>query len=265
MSKSFNATIHSEGYFFRLWWGKLAEVIGVTPYPTIILSINVDTHFKYMFRRINKMQNIGQILAELGIEVPEDKVITLNAKVVENYRTKADYEKVVAKRDALETELTEVQTTLTELQANAGNNEELNAKLTELTKALEDEKQGRAKDLENAERKERISTFLADKKFVNAITEESIKKTMFDKLGDGSSNGVGLDEIFESLTTDKDGNLIPNILVAEEEEKDTKPQFTTKGSGGNGGKLDLKAMSYDERVKLKNENPELYASLKSAR
>ncbi len=45
------------------------------------------------------MQNYKQILSELGIEVPEDKKADLNRKMNENYRTKADYDKVVKRRN----------------------------------------------------------------------------------------------------------------------------------------------------------------------
>ena len=37
------------------------------------------------------MQNYEQILAELGIEVPEDKKSDLKKKMSENYKTVADY------------------------------------------------------------------------------------------------------------------------------------------------------------------------------
>ena len=43
------------------------------------------------------MQNYEQILAELGIEIPEDKKADLKKKMGENYRTKSDYDKVVEK------------------------------------------------------------------------------------------------------------------------------------------------------------------------
>ena len=55
------------------------------------------------------MQNYEQILAELGIEIPEDKKSDLKKKMDENYRTKSDYDKVVTKRDEYKTSLDDVQ------------------------------------------------------------------------------------------------------------------------------------------------------------
>lgn len=45
------------------------------------------------------MKNIYEILASLGLEVPEDKKAELDKAWKENYRTKADYDKVVEQRD----------------------------------------------------------------------------------------------------------------------------------------------------------------------
>lgn len=47
------------------------------------------------------MQNILEILKGIGIEVPKDKVDTLNEEVAKNYKTIAEHDKKVKK---LETE-----------------------------------------------------------------------------------------------------------------------------------------------------------------
>ena len=58
------------------------------------------------------MQNYEQILQELGIEVPEEKKADLKKKMGENYRTKADYDKAVEKRDEYKQSLDDVQAKL---------------------------------------------------------------------------------------------------------------------------------------------------------
>ena len=45
------------------------------------------------------MKNIYEILAEFGLEVPVDKKSEFDKLWKENYRTKADYDKVVEQRD----------------------------------------------------------------------------------------------------------------------------------------------------------------------
>ena len=54
------------------------------------------------------MKNIYEILAELGLEVPEDKKTAFDKAWKENYRTKVDYDKVVEQRDNHKSSLEEV-------------------------------------------------------------------------------------------------------------------------------------------------------------
>ena len=62
------------------------------------------------------MQNIIEILKDLGIEDPEDKTAELNKKVFENYKTAAEFtkklQKVESERDTLQTRLDAAEETL---------------------------------------------------------------------------------------------------------------------------------------------------------
>ena len=175
------------------------------------------------------MQNYEQILAELGIEVPEDKKSDLKKKMSENYKTVADYDK--------------------------------QDKITTLTQELADEKEARAKEAKQTELRDKVKDFLSDKKFVNAITEDSIRSQMIQKLEE--ENGKNAEDVFKELTT-KDGKPIENILVDEKKAPDVKiPSFTTKFNSGEQkkGTQKLREMSLDERMKLKAEDPDYYATL----
>ena len=88
------------------------------------------------------MQNYEQILAELGIEIPEDKKSDLKKKMGENYRTKSDYDKVVAKRDEYKTSLDDVQTKLDGFKDI--DVDDLKGQISTLTTQLNDEKAARA-------------------------------------------------------------------------------------------------------------------------
>ena len=64
--------------------------------------------------------------------------------------------------------------------------------------------------------------------------------------------------------TTKDGKLIENILVDENKAPDVKiPSFTTKFNSGEQkkGTQKLREMSLDDRMKLKAEDPDYYATL----
>lgn len=60
-----------------------------------------DTELKNMIRKDINMQNILEILKEMGIEVPTEKEKDINKKVSENYKTVAEHNKKV---ESLETE-----------------------------------------------------------------------------------------------------------------------------------------------------------------
>ena len=200
------------------------------------------------------MQNYEQILAELGIEVPEDKKSDLKKKMSENYKTVADYDKQVKKIS-----LDDVQTRLAELEKEDVDG--LKAKITTLTQELADEKEARAKEAKQTELRDKVKDFLSDKKFVNAITEDSIRSQMIQKLEE--ENGKNAEDVFKELTT-KDGKPIENILVDEKKVPDVKiPSFTTKFNSGEQkkGTQKLREMSLDDRMKLKAEDPDYYATL----
>lgn len=205
------------------------------------------------------MQNYEQILAELGIEVPEDKKSDLKKKMSENYKTVADYDKQVKKKDDYKISLDDVQTRLAELEKEDVDG--LKTKITTLTQELADEKEARAKEAKQTELRDKVKDFLSDKKFVNAITENSIRSQMIQKLEE--ENGKNAEDVFKELTT-KDGKPIENILVDEKKVPDVKiPSFTTKFNSGEQkkGTQKLKEMSLDDRMKLKAEDPDYYATL----
>lgn len=205
------------------------------------------------------MQNYEQILEELGIEIPEDKKADLKKKMSENYKTVADYNKQVEKKDEYKTSLDEVQSKLADLEKEDVDG--LKTKITTLTQELADEKEARAKEAKQTELRDKVKDFLSDKKFVNAITEDSIRSQMIQKLEE--ENGKNAEDVFKELTT-KDGKPIENILVDEKKAPDVKiPSFTTKFNSGERkkGTQKLREMSLDDRMKLKAEDPDYYATL----
>lgn len=205
------------------------------------------------------MQNYEQILAELGIEILEDKKADLKKKMSENYKTVADYNKQVEKKDEYKTSLDEMQSKLADLEKEDVDG--LKDKVATLTQELADEKEARVKEAKQTELRDKVKDFLSDKKFVNAITEDSIRSQMIQKLEE--ENGKNAEDVFKELTT-KDGKPIENILVDEKKVPDVKiPSFTTKFNSGEQkkGTQKLREMSLDDRMKLKAKDPDYYATL----
>jgi len=209
------------------------------------------------------MQNYEQILSELGIEVPEDKKADFKKKMDENYRTKADYDKAVEKRDEYKKSLEDVQGKLDGFKDV--DVADLKGQIATLTTQLNDEKTARAQDAQKVEREKTVSEFLAtldengNKKyeFLNDITEGFYRDKLIEELSKDSAKGKSIDDIFTDLITGEDGKQKADIFVdrkqAQLEAGRAKP-FTGPLNGGNPTE---KKVSPSELMKMKNENPNL--------
>lgn len=206
------------------------------------------------------MFNIEQILTEFNVEIPDGKKEEFVKKVLENYKTVAEYQKVTKKRDELKESLDNVQGELEKFKDVDVDN--LKSQISTLTTQLADEKNAREKDAEKARIEKNVSEFLAEKKFVNKFTEKTIRESLITELDKDTAKGRSIEDIFTDLITDEEGHEIENILVNPNGKK--KP-FFTGGSGNNGGKSGhqkLSEMTLDARMALKKKDPELYAAMK---
>lgn len=220
------------------------------------------------------MQNYEQILQELGIEVPEDKKSDLKKKMDENYRTKTDYDKVVQKRDEYKASLDDVQSKLDGFKDV--DVDDLKGQVATLTTQLNDEKAARAADARKVELEKTVNDFLAsvdDKgaklyEFLNDITANYYRDELTKALDSDSAKGKSIADIFKGLITDKDGNQKVGIFVDKQQTQaqQNAARFTTSiqkgsGTGGTLTKEDFKKMSLDERIKLKQSDPDLFTAL----
>lgn len=214
------------------------------------------------------MQNYEQILAELGIEVPEEKKADLKKKMNENYKTKAEYGKVVEKRDEYKESLDDVQTKLDGFKDVDVS--DLKGQIATLTTQLNDEKSARAKDAAKVEWEKTINTFLSstDDKgekvydFLNEITESHYRNALMEELEKDSAKGKSIESIFKSMITDAEGKQKEGIFKNKAEEK--RARFTqpmNKNGDGKSGKQILSEMTLDERIKMKANDPEGYKAL----
>lgn len=210
------------------------------------------------------MKSIYEILNGIGIEIPEDKKETFDKEWKENYRTKTEYDNAVKKRDEYKASLEDVQGKLDGFKDV--NVDELKGQISTLTKELQDEKEARIKDSARMELDKNVRDFLSGKKFVNALTEKSIRENLMEELDKDTAKGKSIEDIFKSLITDADGKEMENILVNESQQQAQQmmARFTMpiKGAAGDGEKDSFKTMTLDERMKLKQTNPELYNSMK---
>ena len=205
------------------------------------------------------MLNIEQISTEFNVEIPDGKKEEFVKKVLENYKTVAEYQKVTKKRDELKESLDNVQGELEKFKDVDVDN--LKSQISTLTTQLADEKKAREKDAEKARIEKNVSEFLASKNFVNQFTEKTIRESLITELDKDTAKGRSIEDIFTDLITDEEGHEIENILVNSGKKK----PFFTGGSSNNGGKnghQKLSEMTLDARMALKKKDPELYAAMK---
>lgn len=219
------------------------------------------------------MQNYEQILSELGIEVPEDKKADLKKKMNENYRTKTDYDGVVAKRDEYKASLEDVQGKLDGFKDV--DVADLKGQIATLTKQLNDEKTARAQDAQRVETEKKVNMFLtsvdeegnAKYEFINGITEDFYREKLLEELSKDSAKGKSIGDIFNSLIKGEDGKQKADIFVdrkqAQLEDQRAKP-FTgpLKGAAQPTTSEKWKSMSLDERTKLKASDPAAYERMR---
>ena len=208
------------------------------------------------------MQNYEQILTELGIEIPENKKADLKKKFDENYRTKADYDKAILKRDEYKTSLDDVQKQLEEFKDVDVN--DLKTQISTLTTQLADEKKAHDDDTRKAALEKTVDEFFSsvDEKgekvydFLNDITANHYREELAKALDSDSAKGKSIADIFKGMITDADGKQKAGIFVDKQQAaaqqnaaKFTKP---AQQSGASGQKYTMSQL-----MKMKNENPDL--------
>lgn len=190
------------------------------------------------------MKNIIDICREFGFEIPADKQADFNRAVAENYKTVADYDKAVRKRDEYKASLEDVQTKLDGFKDVDVS--DLKSQIATLTTQLDNEKSARKADAAKAVRERNVQSFLEGKQFVNDITAQSIQSQLMSELE--QNTGESVEQIYKRLTSDKDGNPLANILAPG---ADGKPHFTqpTRQGGGKSG-----TMTRDEIMSIKDRS-----------
>lgn len=240
--------------------GSIPGVPITLPEVDLAQSITADGRLRNNVQEDCKMQNYEQILAELGIKIPEDKKADLKKKFDENYRTKADYDKAIIKRDEYKASLDDVQTQLEEFK----DVDDLKTQISTLTTQLANEKKAHDDDTRKAALEKTVDEFFAtvDEKgekvydFLNDITANHYREELSKALDSDSAKGKSIVDIFKGMITDADGKQKAGIFVDKQQAaaqqnaaKFTKP---AQQSGVSGQKYTMSQL-----MKMKNENPDL--------
>lgn len=203
------------------------------------------------------MQNIIEILKSNGIEVPEDKVATINKAVAENYKTVSEVEKKTSKleseRDSWKERAENAEETLKGFEGK--NFDEITKERDEWKKKAEDaEKEYSAKEAER-EKQELLKEAFSEIEF----TSESAKKAIMAQISENVSVKNGKLIGFNDLLEDAKKNDASAFVDKEQQNlEQNKAKFTTQMSN-KGGKVGT--MTKDEIMAIKDRGERREAML----
>lgn len=181
----------------------------------------------------------------------------------------ADVEKVKGKVTALEAELSESKQSLTDLNTaldeakkKAQSNDDYKSQLEELQKKVKEENDKREAERvakEEAQRiEQRFNAVLGDKKFNHDAIRADYLRKFGEALKDTENVGKSDIDIFTALTKEDAhafaGATVVNLAGASQKASEGDKKIT---------KEDFSKMSYNEKLKLFNENKALYDELKN--
>lgn len=152
------------------------------------------------------MEDIFKILADDGIEIPDDKKSGLRSKIAANYKTIKEFdEKLKSANDATDKANKTIDDLRAELAKNTGD-------LANANKLIDDYKAADADREKKAEEEKATSAFKArfakvkptDKEFFNEATESWVFEEFRKAASEEANAGKGDAEIFNAVTKDKD-------------------------------------------------------------
>lgn len=165
------------------------------------------------------MQNYEQILAELEIEIPEDKKEPLRKAWNQNYKTIADYNKQVEKAKRIKSEVEEAKRTLEQKQAELKEAVSLKEQAETLKQQLKEVQDARTKLINEQTNKENLRKFFSGKKFINSITENEVNRQMLEALEEDNTRSI--EEVYEEVVPPEKRK---GVFVSDRK----IPTFTTK-------------------------------------
>lgn len=180
------------------------------------------------------MQNIIEILKANGIEVPEDKVASINKAVSENYKTVSEFDKKVSKleneRDSYKDRAESAEETLKGFDGK--NLDEITRERDEWKKKAEDAEKDYTAKMAEHEKQELLKEAFADIEF----TSESAKKAIMAQIASEVNVVNGrLRGFNEALEDAKKSDASAFVDKAQQNLEQNKAKFTTPMNNQNGG------------------------------
>ena len=209
------------------------------------------------------MQKLLETLKSFGVEIPEDKQTEIKKALSENYKNINEHNKAVGK---LETERDDwkerAETAETTLKGFDGIDvKEMQAEVAKWKAEAETAEKNYANKIAQRDFEDALKTEIENYKF----TSEAAKKSVIAEIRDAGlkhKDGkiLGLSDLIEQIKKNDASAFVDDAQAAAEQ---NKAKFTEPmGTGTSAPRSAFTAMSLDERMKLKRENPEQYKKLK---
>lgn len=203
------------------------------------------------------MQNIIEILKSNGIEVPEDKVASINKAVSENYKTVSEFDKKVSKleneRDSFKDRAESAEETLKGFDGK--NLDEITRERDEWKQKAENAEKDYTAKMAEHEKQELLKEAFADIEF----TSESAKKAIMAQIASEVNVVNGrLRGFNEALEDAKKSDASAFVDKARQNLEQNKAKFTTPMSN-KGGKTGT--MTKDEIMAIKDRGERREAML----
>lgn len=202
--------------------------------------------------------DIFEMLKNAGAEVPEDKREAFNTEFRKTYKSEAEVAKKVSaaekERDSWKVRAETAEETLKGFEGKdfEGITKDRDAWKEKFEKLETDQREAAAK----AERSAMVAEFLKDTVFVNDITRKAVTSQLEEALSQDSAKGKSVESLFNAIVKDKEGKLLPNIIVEESQQQAEQRRSGIVGRSINGSKSG-ESLSTAELMRMKNENPNL--------
>lgn len=204
------------------------------------------------------MVKIISELEKLGLEMTDEQKEAIKKSIGEEVYSESEHEKKVkkieAERDGFKKRADTAEETLKGFEGKDFDEitKDRDAWKEKFENLETEQKEAAAK----AERANMVADFLKDTVFVNNITKQAITSQLEDALSQDTAKGKSVEDLFNAIVKDKDGNLLPNIIVEESQREAEQRRSQIVGRQLSGQK-DKPKLSTAELMKMKNENPNL--------
>lgn len=202
----------------------------------------------------NKIKNLLNEVKN-GTKTEED----VTKEIMKDYGTAISNEqgktnKIQSDLDNANTKIKTYETEITALKESSKENDDWKTKFEDLDKKIKEQEADAKAKAEDEILTNNIISVFGDKKFTSEYVKNGIIADIKSELSKTENKGKGISEIFDSLTKDKNGIF---------ENPNQPPEMPPMGniSSAEVTKDVFNKMSYNQRVSLKQENPELFKEL----